>query len=132
MERIADLTNPTYAQVDALIEMHRDDNIGPLTSPLVGDLRVAIDTAFRHDRIEDIFADLEKLSQESAHDNVRQWAKKTLDTLHMRSPTSLKVALTAIRRGRDSSLLEALQMELNIATAFCVRPLIRVLLMLKG
>ncbi|KAI0725831.1 3-hydroxyisobutyryl-coenzyme A hydrolase [Fomitopsis betulina] len=119
LERIADLTKPTYAQVDALIEEHRDDNIGPLTSPLVGNIRVAIDTAFKHNRVEDIFADLEKLSQESEHENVRQWAKQTLDTLHLRSPTSLKVALTAIRRGRESSLLEALQMELNIAAAFC-------------
>lgn len=128
MERIADLTNPTYAQVDALIEEHRDDNIGSLTSPLVGSLRVALDSAFKHDRVEDIFADLEKLSQESEHENVRQWARKTLDTLHLRSPTSLKVALTAIRRGRNSTLLEALQMELNIATAFCVRLLTRLLL----
>lgn len=132
MERIADLTNPTYAQVDALIEAHRDDSIGPLTSPFVGNLRVALDSAFKHDRVEDIFMDLEKLSQESEYENVRQWAKKTLDILHLRSPTSLKVALTAIRRGRDSSLLEALQMELNIATAFCVRLFILKPVALRG
>jgi 3-hydroxyisobutyryl-CoA hydrolase len=51
---------------------------------------------------------------------VSQWANQTLKALHLRSPTSLKVALKAIRAGRQMPLLEALDMELKIATAFCV------------
>ncbi|KAI0811011.1 3-hydroxyisobutyryl-coenzyme A hydrolase [Irpex lacteus] len=50
---------------------------------------------------------------------IRSWAASTIEALELRSPTSLKVALEAIRRGKEMSLHEALQMELNIATAFC-------------
>ncbi|KZT69806.1 3-hydroxyisobutyryl-CoA hydrolase [Daedalea quercina L-15889] len=120
MERIAGLWNPTYAQVDALIEEHRDDNVpNQPTSTLVGNLRAALDSTFKHNTIEEVVAGLTELSEGSEHENVRQWAKKTLELLEMRSPTSLKVALVAIRRGQHMNLLEALQMELNIATAFC-------------
>lgn len=51
---------------------------------------------------------------------IRAWAEETLSVMNMRSPTSLKVALEAIRKGKQLSLLEALNMELKIATAYCV------------
>ena len=88
-------------------------------SPLVGDIRVALDSAFRHASVEMILQDLEELSKRRDA-AVSRWAMQTLETLRMRSPTSLKVALEAIRRGKSMSLLETLQMELGIATAYCV------------
>ncbi|KAH9928159.1 3-hydroxyisobutyryl-coenzyme A hydrolase [Fomitopsis serialis] len=110
MERVASLWNPTHQQIDALIEDHRDDNIpNELTSPLVGSIRAALDSAFRYDSVEKIMEHLANLSEKSPHENIRDWAKKTLDILYLRSPTSLKVALYSIREGE----------ELNIATAFC-------------
>ncbi|KAH9832925.1 3-hydroxyisobutyryl-coenzyme A hydrolase [Rhodofomes roseus] len=120
MDRISSLQNPTYQQIDALIEEHSEDVIpSQITSSLVGNIRIALDSAFKHKSVEKIIADLTKFSKESEHEDVRQWAAKTLESLHLRSPTSLKVALAAIRSGKYMTILEALQMELNIATAFC-------------
>lgn len=121
LERIAGMDNPTYGQLDSLIEEHRAERLPEEpTSSLVGDLRIALDSAFRHDSVEVIVQDLKLLAAESDKEDIRQWAKGTLNTLALRSPTSLKVALMAVRRGKSMTLLEALQMEMNIATAFCV------------
>lgn len=85
----------------------------------MGAVRNALDSAFRHNSVEEILESLETFSS-SADIRVNGWAKQTLEILHMRSPTSLKVALAAIRRGGDMSLQDALQMEMGIATAYCV------------
>lgn len=85
----------------------------------MGVVRNALDSAFQHNSVEKIVKSLATLSS-SPDTHVSGWAKQTLETLHMRSPTSLKVALAAIRRGKNMSLRDALQMEMGIATAYCV------------
>jgi 3-hydroxyisobutyryl-CoA hydrolase len=87
--------------------------------PFIGAKRAALDMAFRHDSVEKIIEELKTLSN-STDVAVSGWAAETLTALQLRSPTSLKVALSAIRRGKTMNLLEALQMELEIATAYCV------------
>ena len=87
--------------------------------PFTGSKRVALDAAFRHDSVEEIMQELNSLVA-SSDKVVRDWAQATLDTLQLRSPTSLKVGLEAIRRGKNMDLLGALQMEFKIATAYCV------------
>jgi len=72
--------------------------------------------------VENIIVALRGLEADSDAE-VAAWAKSTLGVLEMRSPTSLRVALMAIRRGRTMTLRSALQMEMAIAAAFCVRPL---------
>ncbi|KAG6854712.1 hypothetical protein C0991_002425 [Blastosporella zonata] len=85
---------------------------------LSGEVREALDHAFRHVEVEKIFEDL-KIFADHTSSAVSQWATETLEALHLRSPTSLKVALKAIRKGRHMTLLDTLQMELKIAAAFC-------------
>ena len=85
----------------------------------MGVVRNALDTAFRHDTVEEIVESLATLSS-SSDTHVSKWAKRTWETLDLRSPTSLKVALAAIRHGKNLSLRDALQMETGIATAYCV------------
>ncbi|KAH9950202.1 3-hydroxyisobutyryl-coenzyme A hydrolase [Amylocystis lapponica] len=120
LERLAALEHPTYAQIDSTIdECRAEQQQRELSTPLSGPVRAALDAAFAHDTAEAIVAALEDLARDSAHEPVRAWARETLDALALRSPTSLKVALAAVRRGRRMSLLEALQMEMNLATAFC-------------
>ena len=94
------------------------------TTSFTGAHREALDSAFKHDTVEQIIAALQDIAGNHENENIRNWAAETLTTLELRSPTSLKVALAAIRKGREMNLLEALQMELNIATAFCVRHLV--------
>ncbi|KAG2147250.1 ClpP/crotonase-like domain-containing protein [Suillus cothurnatus] len=119
LSRLSDLEDPTPTMIDRTIEEHHtkrlpDEPVGKLT----GRTRHALDMAFRHDTVEEIMEDLTKLASTS-DDSVAKWASETLEILYMRSPTSLKVALEAVRRGKDMTLLEALQMEMGIATAYC-------------
>lgn len=118
---MAELDKPHPSLVDRTIEdLSAERNEGDPSPPLVGSVRAALDFAFRHDSVERIVADLEALTQAADDAKVKNWASETLATLQTRSPTSLKVALEAIRRGKQMSLGHALNMELKIATAFCV------------
>lgn len=121
LERLAALDSPTYAHIDNIIEeAYSEREPGEPLSPLVGELRIVLDSVFHHDSVEGIIEDLKKISDSHGLAEVQEWAANTLMALELRSPTSLKVALLAIRKGKGLSLLEALQMEMNFATAFCV------------
>lgn len=118
---LASIDKPTLPVINAAIEEHYDEPLAEEPrNPLVGDVRTALDASFSHRTVEEIFATLEKLGS-SAPADVGKWAKSTLTSLQLRSPTSLKVSLEAIRRGKRLSLADALRMEMGIATAFLVR-----------
>lgn len=121
LDQLAELHEPHASLIDRTIEdfaAEREPTEPP--TPFTGAKRIALDSAFRHNEVDHIIEDLEVFSQTSANASVKQWASDTLAMLHLRSPTSLKVALKAIRRGKNLTLLETLDMELKIATAFCV------------
>ncbi|KAG7092895.1 hypothetical protein E1B28_009202 [Marasmius oreades] len=109
-----------YKRINEIIEENASEaeHSGAFVSEFVGAKRAAIDFAFRHDEVEKIYEDLRTLRN---HRDlaISKWASTTLDTLDFRSPTSLKVALRAIRSGRTKSLVQALNMELQIAIACC-------------
>jgi 3-hydroxyisobutyryl-CoA hydrolase len=120
LDRLAALEDPQRDLVDRTIEeLVSEREADEIPSRLTGAVRTALDSAFRHSSVENVFEELESLSN-SSDEAVSVWAKETLAALNLRSPTSLKVALQAIRKGKKMTLLEALQMELGIATAFCV------------
>lgn len=120
LDRLKALERPTLEIIDRTIEeLASEQEHGEASSPLVGDIRVAMDSAFRHDSVGMIMKDLTDISGQP-DSSVARWATRTLETLHLRSPTSLMVALKAIRKGKGMALLDTLQMELGIATAFCV------------
>jgi hypothetical protein len=87
---------------------------------LTGPVRAALDSAFSQKTVEGILESLESY-KESSDVQVKTWATSTLETLNLRSPTSLRVALFALRNNKDGGLIDALQTELGIATALCVR-----------
>lgn len=120
MAHLAEYENPSFTQINCAIEeLHSERQPDEPRGKLLGVIRNALDSAFRHDTVESILETLAKLSS-SPDTCVNEWAKETLEILHMRSPTSLKVALAAIRRGKNMSLRDALQMEMGIVTAYCV------------
>lgn len=121
LESLSALERPTYAQVNEAIEyLHHD--IGPTdpVAPFTGAIRVALDSAFSQETVEDIITTLQNFATNDTGVDVAQWAKDTLAILEERSPTSLKIALAAIRKGKSLDLLESFKMELDIANAFCV------------
>ncbi|KAJ7481175.1 3-hydroxyisobutyryl-CoA hydrolase [Mycena galericulata] len=111
LDRLSNLETSDKTTIDRTLEelcSEREQEEPP--APFVDEKRVALDLAFRHDRVERIFADLELFSSDS-NPTISQWASRALDLLHHRSPTSLK--------GKHQTLTEALNMELRIASAFC-------------
>jgi len=119
LSRLASLDEPTPQRINDTIEEHYCDAEGAATSStFVGEKRDALDRAFTHKQVEDIIASLQDYSAGNNQD-IATWASKTLEDLEARSPTSLRIALEAVRRGRVANLREVLDMELGIAGAFC-------------
>lgn len=120
LDRLVELHQPHASVIDRIIEdLSSEREAGERPAPFIGAVRTALDIAFRHNKVEAIISELEAMVG-TENREVQKWATDTLEMLHLRSPTSLKVALQAIRRGRKLSLRDALDMELKIATAFCV------------
>lgn len=119
LDRLSNLEVADKSNIDRALEelcSEREQEEPP--PPFINEKRAALDVAFGHDKVEMIFSDLELLSND-VDPAIREWAAQTLQMLKDRSPTSLKVALRAIRLGKTQTLTEALNMELKIATAFC-------------
>ncbi|PQE05545.1 enoyl- hydratase isomerase protein [Rutstroemia sp. NJR-2017a BBW] len=82
-----------------------------------GELRNAIDRCFSKDSVNDIITALKAEQGET-----KEWAEKTLATLHKRSPTSVHVTLHQMRFGRTWSIAETFQREHQMATKFMKSP----------
>lgn len=120
LAQLTAMEDPTMDRINSAIEeLYDDPSNDEVTNAIVGDVRVAVDTAFAHNSVEEIFESLQSMGTENG--SVGDWARQTLAVMEMRSPTSLKVALAAIRKGKQLTLAESLRMELGIATAFLVR-----------
>lgn len=89
---------------------------------LTGNLRKAIDRCYAFNTVEEILSALRTESQSTAPDAQPEWAKPTLDTILTRSPTSLKVTLSALRRGRHWDIHETFTREHKIASRFMSHP----------
>jgi 3-hydroxyisobutyryl-CoA hydrolase len=121
LEALASLEDPTLDTINSTIELSYLEPEGsepPIE--LTGPIRVVLDSAFSRKSVEEILESLEKYAQ-SSNEQVKAWAASTLEALNLRSPTSLRVALHALRESKDGGLIEALRTELGIATALCVR-----------
>lgn len=84
---------------------------------LGGNLRKAIDRCFSQDNVVDIIAALKAETGAT-----QEWAEKTIETLHKRSPTAVNVALRQMRVGRGWTIAETLRREHQIATHFMQHP----------
>jgi enoyl-CoA hydratase len=76
--------------------------------------REAIDAAFSADTVEDILLRLEAMGT--------AWARDTAKTLRSRSPSSLKVALKAMRAGRTLGFDDAMRMEFRVSCRLAHEP----------
>ncbi|KAF2490090.1 ClpP/crotonase [Lophium mytilinum] len=107
-----------YRIVDATIEEYCT-GLPTDRAAISGKLREAVDLCFSDDHlnIKEVFAALAAV--EKASDPVlANWAKKTSETMHTRSPTSVLVTLQQMRVGRSWNIAEAFQNEYNIAAKF--------------
>jgi enoyl-CoA hydratase len=86
----------------------------PATSGPIAERRSLIDRTFAAGTIEGILADLDHASP--AGGPSAEWAGKTAATIRSRSPTSLKLALAQVRRGRSWSFEECMRAEFRIVS----------------
>lgn len=106
-----DIVNKTMAEYSLGLPSAQEEPI-----LLAGDLRRAIDRCFQFNTVEEIFQALESETEQ------KEWAQKTLETLSIRSPTSLKVTLRQLRLGKKWSISETFQREHEIAANFMRHP----------
>jgi len=105
-DRVADLTDALCGNVsvDATLAAFAEPaGEGPVTTR-----RGAIDRLFAGDRVEDILRALDGAGDE--------WAAATAATIRTKSPTSLKLALAQVRRGRDWSFEDCMRCEMRIVS----------------
>ena len=101
----ADWSGEAHAAVDAVLaELAGDPGPAPLA-----EVREAIDRCFSRDSVEAVVAALEREGG--------AWAEGTLETMRARSPTSMKLALRAVRAGGRQSFDECMTMEYRISQA---------------
>ena len=103
-----------YAIINSTIEEYVTGLPHDQPMALAGPTRQAIDRCFSQDSIDVILA---ALKQEDS-----EWAQKTLQTLHERSPTSVRVALRQMRLGSRWSIGETFQREYVLASKFMEHP----------
>lgn len=87
---------------------------------LGGELRKAIDRCFSKDTVDEIILALKG----EPEGPTKQWADKTLATLHARSPTSVHVALKQMQRSKQQkwSIADTFKREHQIAAKFMRHP----------
>lgn len=84
---------------------------------LAGELRQAIDRCFSKDSVPEIMTALE-----AETGSTKEWASKTLETLHKRSPTAVHVTLRQMRIGGKWTIAETFAREHQIAARFMQHP----------
>lgn len=120
LERRLGLINSTLAEFTTELPS-LDSYPSAATGNLTGPLREAIDRCFSGESISEILASLESESQ-SKNTTLASWAKKTIETISQRSPTSLKVTLKQLRLGKSWSISETFIREHEMAARFMAHP----------
>ena len=97
------------ASVDALLAAFAES---PGEGPLIH-RSATIDRLFVGDRVEDI---LDRLDREAKGGADADWARATAMTIRTKSPTSLKIALAQMRRGKTWSFVDCMKAEFRIVS----------------
>ncbi|KAJ3007643.1 UNVERIFIED_CONTAM: hypothetical protein HDU68_003415 [Siphonaria sp. JEL0065] len=112
LEALTGIETDEFVEINRVLEKYAE----PLNQDvwrnwsLGGDVAGAINRCFKHDTIEEIVEALENENSE--------WSKKTLKELSSVSPTSLKVTLQQLRRGRKLDFSSCFRMEYRMVQGF--------------
>ncbi|KAH0259020.1 hypothetical protein KCU91_g15466, partial [Aureobasidium melanogenum] len=85
-------------------------------------VRIAIDYCFQEVHNIDQIMEALQQTEETSPPEVQKWAAKTRETIAQRSPTSIKVTLSQLRRGAQWNIAQTFQNEHNIASKFMEHP----------
>lgn len=103
----------------AIEEFVADASIAQSSSSVfTGPIREVLDSAFKHPRVPAILESLE--AAKAKQPELSGWIDETIAKLNFVSPTSLSVALQAIRDGKDLDINATFERDLHLASIFCV------------
>ncbi|PVV03977.1 hypothetical protein BB560_001533 [Smittium megazygosporum] len=110
--RLAQAKTSSHDEVNAIIEEFVDKDSGDYknnTSYTLAPYLDAINRCFGFNTLEEIFEALESETEK------KDWARNTLKILKQMSPSSLKITLEMVRRGKNMSIKQCFNMEGHIA-----------------
>eukprot|EP01104_Vermistella_antarctica_P006430 TRINITY_DN17133_c0_g1_i1.p1 TRINITY_DN17133_c0_g1~~TRINITY_DN17133_c0_g1_i1.p1 ORF type:complete len:427 (+),score=93.04 TRINITY_DN17133_c0_g1_i1:73-1281(+) len=110
VKRLHAVTSPD--QVNGVLAEFTAAHGSQASSALSPKVREAVARCFEKDSIEEIFEALKNEKEE------KEWAKKTLASMKLFSPTSLKVVHRQLVEGGKKSLKECFEMEFAISQTF--------------
>ncbi|KAJ2746844.1 3-hydroxyisobutyryl-CoA hydrolase [Coemansia sp. BCRC 34301] len=114
-KRLQEIDVVDYDVVNRTIEEFvAQPEAGDMEYSLAG-LRDAIDHCFQFNKVENIIESLRQESADGGVAEVREWASRTLGQLEKMSPSSLKLTLEQLRKGRGCNIQEAFALELRLA-----------------
>lgn len=102
----ADFTDNPHDTVTTVMQQFSE----PLDTPPLKIYQPHIELCFAHHTVENILTALKKHSMD--------WTKTVIETLKQKSPTSLKIALQALRHGAMLDFDQCMQMEFRLAVHF--------------
>ncbi|RIB09845.1 3-hydroxyisobutyryl-coenzyme A hydrolase [Gigaspora rosea] len=108
--RLSEIECDDHEVINAVIEEFVAECNRDHSYALGGNVRKSIDRCFKGDSVEDI---LKALEQENS-----AWSRETINTLLRMSPTSLKVALKQLRKGKNMVITDCFKMEYRLAQKF--------------
>jgi 3-hydroxyisobutyryl-CoA hydrolase len=129
--RLGELQFPDHMDLQErfkIIDQTIEEYASGLPSPrpaISGELRRTIDQVFHKDQadIKAILASLEDVkTSDKSSQPLKDWADRTIKTLHTRSPIAVAVTLQQMRIGGDWSIAETFQREHDIAAHFMAHP----------
>ncbi|KAI8803654.1 ClpP/crotonase-like domain-containing protein [Cladochytrium replicatum] len=124
MNRLAELETSEIEAVNMVLEEFvAETSISKWRNwSLGGKVLEAIQKCFRFNSLEEIIAELEATAKgnSNATTEVSKWAGATLETMKTMSPTSMKVTLEQLRRGRKKNFAECFQQEFRLVQQ-CLR-----------
>ncbi|RHZ71436.1 hypothetical protein Glove_258g41 [Diversispora epigaea] len=109
-ERLSEIECDDNEVINMAIEDYVFESNKDHVYSLSGDVRKAIDRCFKFESVEEIIEALEAENTE--------WATKTKKTILSLSPTSLKVTLNALRKGKKKVITDCFKMEFILAQKF--------------
>jgi enoyl-CoA hydratase len=108
-ELVAALTDSRVSIETAMAELAQPLDPGPVLSN-----QYAIDRMFAYDYVEDILGALDRETISGSRD--AGWAGATAALIRAKSPTSLKIALEQLRRGKHMSFSDCMRVEFRIVS----------------
>ncbi|CAG8550808.1 13624_t:CDS:2, partial [Cetraspora pellucida] len=108
--RLSEIECDEHEVINAAIEEFVAECNRDYSYALGGNVRKSIDRCFKGDSVEDI---LKALEQENS-----DWSRATINTILQMSPTSLKVTLKGLRKGKNMVITDCFKMEYVLAQKF--------------